>query len=187
MKIEAVLRAAQILRTQPAYTMSLNQLHARLQSELGADAGTYGQFYLHLKNRPQSFTIIDAPQLLRGSDIWPAQVREEYDSVLENAGLGTCIRVALTEVAIEEAQPGAIALASKTIGELWGAAQQDSVLCEFLAHASRQIEEISSLLADAEATRPTTPPPDLQPEPRSPRSRKHPARRLPLPPESRPE
>jgi hypothetical protein len=161
MNIEAVLRAARILRGEPAYTMPLSTLHERLRKELGAEAGTYAQIYLQLKNLPQSFLMIDAPQLLHGTEVWPAQVREEYNSALGGVGLGACVRVALTEALAEEAHPGAVGLASKTVSELWAAAENDGVLLEYLSRAAHQLEEISSLLAaDAEAARTTTPPPD---------------------------
>lgn len=162
MKLEAILRAAQILRAQPAYAMPLVKLHARLAEELGTDAGTYAQIYLQLKKRPQSFMVVDSPRLLDGTDYWPAQVRGEYAAVLEGAGLGACVRVALTEVAVEDAQSGAIALAGTTMTELWNAGEHDPVVREYVARATRELEEISSLLSqDAEAERPTIPPPGL--------------------------
>lgn len=164
MKLEAILRAAQILRAQPTYAMPLAKLHARLAEELGTDAGTYAQIYLQLKNRPQSFMVVDSPRLLDGTDHWPIQVREEYDVALEVAGLGACVRVALTEVAVEDAQPGAIALAGATMTELWNAGEHDPVMREYVTRATRELEEISSLLwADAEAELPTIPLPDLPP------------------------
>jgi hypothetical protein len=163
MKLEAILRAAQILRAQPAYAMPLAKLHARLAEELGTDAGTYAQVYLQLKNRPQSFMVVDSPRLLAGTEYWPAQVRDEYDAVLEVAGLGACVRVALTEV-VEDARSGAVALAGATMTELWNAAEHDSVMREYVTRATRELEEISSLLSmDAEAERPTIPLPDLPP------------------------
>jgi hypothetical protein len=162
MKVEAILRAARILRAQPAYAMPLAKLHARLAEELGTDAGTYAQIYLQLKNRPQSFLVVDSPRLLEGTDYWPAQVRDEYDAALEVAGLGACVRVALTEVAAEDAQPGAIALAGATMTELWQAGEYDPVMREYVARAARELEEISSLLApDVESGPPTIPLPDL--------------------------
>ena len=164
MKLEAILRAAQILRAQPSYAMPLAKLHTRLAEELGTDAGTYAQIYLQLKNRPQSFMVVDSPRLLDGTDYWPAQARDEYDAVLDVAGLGACVRVALTEVAVQDEQPGAIALAGATMSELWNAGEHDPIMRERVARATRELEEISSLLsADAEAERPTIPLPDPPP------------------------
>jgi hypothetical protein len=159
MNVEAIVRAAQILRSQPAYTMPLQALHARLERELGPDAGSYAQIYLQLKRLPHSFLMIDSPQLLQGADVWPAQVREEYGSALEGAGLGSCVRVALADVSVEE-HAGAIGLASTTVSELWAVAEGDPVLRAFLTDAAHQLEELSSLLADGEPAHPTTPPPD---------------------------
>lgn len=162
MKLVAVLRAAQILRAQPAYTMPLAKLHARLAEELGPDAGTYAQVYLQLKNRPHSFMLVDSPRLLEGGS-WPAEVREDYGAALEGTGLGACVRVALTEFPGEETQPDAIAVAAATMNELRMAAGDDPVIREYVARAARELEEISAqLAADAGAGPPTTPPPDLR-------------------------
>lgn len=154
--IETVVRAAQILRTQPACTMSLTSLHGRLREELGAAAGTYAQIYHQLKQLSDSFLLIDAPLLLHGTEAWPAQVREEYNTALESAGLGACTRVALTDQHNREPQPGAVSLASMTMGELWTLAEDDSVLRDLLARAAQQLEDICSIIAhDAEAEPPT--------------------------------
>ena len=160
MNVESVLRAAQILRMQPACTMSVRSLHARLQGELGPDAGSYAQVYHRLKNLPHSFVVIDAPQFLPGADIWPAQLREEYNSALEGAGLGSCARVALAEVTPDELRGGALGLASRTVAELWSIAQGDPVLREYLSAVAQQLEEISATLSDDEAAHPTIHPRD---------------------------
>lgn len=161
MKLDALLRAAQILRAQPAYTMPLAKLHARLAEELGSGAGTYAQMYRQLKNRPESFMLVDSPRLLSGPQVWPSEARADYDAALEDVGLGACVRVALTEFSVEET-PGAIGLAATTMNELWLAGEADPVIREYVLRASRELEEISSALsAAASAERPTTPRPDL--------------------------
>jgi hypothetical protein len=160
MKIDTLLRAAQILRTQPARSMALVKLHSRLTDELGTDAGTYAQLYAELKKRPESFLLLDMPRLLDGAQRWPKQVREEYGSVLEGAGLGACVRVALNELPHSEVDD-ALSLASSTVSELWAGLETDATLREYLQRAADQLEEISALLNASEAERPTTHPPDL--------------------------
>ena len=160
MKLESVLRAAQILRSQPGCTMPLRTLHAHLQREFGAEAGTYAQVYHLLKNLPHSFIVMDTPQLIAGSEKWPAQLREEYNCALEGAGLGSCARVALAEVSAEELHGGTLGLASQTLSELWAIAEGDPVLREYLSTIAQQLEEISAVLADGEAAPPTTLPRD---------------------------
>src|SRR4051812_33781539 len=88
--IKTLLRAAQILRAQPAHPMPLRALFAQLQRELGAESGTYTRLYLELKKRSDSFLLTDSPRLLDGANRWPMQVREAYDHALETAGLGAC-------------------------------------------------------------------------------------------------
>ena len=162
MKIDTLLRAAQILRAQPAHCMPLQLLHGKLTLELGAQVGSYAQFHAELKKRPESFMLLDSPRLLPQATEWPAHVREAYDCALDGAGLGSCQRVALTDI-IEPAGNDAISLASCTISELWPAAEKDATLRNVMQRASDQLAEISSLLAEAE--RPTTRPPDLPPAP----------------------
>jgi hypothetical protein len=155
MKLEVLLRAAEILRSQPAYTMSLAKLHAQLVEDLGAGASTYAQTYADLKNRPQSFMLLDTPKLLDSADSWPAQVREQYDEALNTAGLGACVRVMLAEQT-NEVSNDVLALANATLAEL--SRCSDPIMLEHLARATEAIEEIS-----AAAELPTT-------HPRGPRS-----------------
>lgn len=173
MKIEALLRAAQILRSQPTYAMPLTRLHAYLAEELGADAGTYRDIYLALKKRPQSFMVLDAPQLL-------TDAAGETD--LES-NLGACVRVSLTEVAPGDQPTDALGMAAATVSELWQHGNADAVLHDCLSRAADQLEQIGALIANADAAeRPTThfrdphrrsesPPP-----PKPPPSRRPPAR-----------
>jgi hypothetical protein len=156
MKLESVLRAAQILRSQPGGTMPLRSLHARLHHEFGAESGSYAQMYHLLKNLPHSFIVMDESQLIAGSDKWPAQLREEYACALEGAGLGSCVRVALAEVAPEELHGGALGLANQTLSELWAAAAGDPVLREYLSTIAHQLDELNAVLADGAAAPPTT-------------------------------
>lgn len=161
MKLDALLRAAQILRSQPAYAMPLVKLHARLVEELGPDLGSYADVYQQLKNRPQSFLVIDSPKLLPDNTAWPRQVREAYDVALDGAGLGAYVRVALTELPAETGQEDALAVAGATLGDLWTVFAKDATLRELITRAAQQLEEISALLSsDAGEERPTTPPPD---------------------------
>jgi hypothetical protein len=154
MKLDALLRAAQLLRAEPAHSMPLVKLHARLCDELGAGVGTYAEVYQQLKNRPQSFTVIDAPRLLNGTEGWPRHLREEYGAALESAGVGSCMRVTLTEPS-DSGNADAIALAGDTISALWRAAADDAELRDYLARASEQLEEIAATL-QAASEEPTT-------------------------------
>lgn len=165
MNLDTLLRAAQILRAQPACTMSLLELHARLRTELGAAAGTYAQLQRELKRRPQSFLLFDSPRLTDATRGWPAHVREDYDRALENSGLADGLRVALTELPMQTPD-GPLGMAGNTVGELWRCAEQDAIMRQFLDSAASKLEEISSLLQpDGEAEHPTTPAPDLPPAP----------------------
>ncbi len=161
MTSETLLRAAQILRSQASHAMPLAQLHARLKQELGTGVGSYAHMYQQLKQQPGTFMIFDSPRLLlRGSERWPSQVREAYDQALDGAGLGACACVALAERPFE-AEDGPIARAGASLSALWRAAENDSALCEFLKAATRQLDEISAILArDAAAAHPTTRLPD---------------------------
>jgi hypothetical protein len=161
MKLDALLRAAQMLRAQPAHTMPLVTLHARLYNELGAGVGTYAEVYQQLKNRPQSFSVIDSPRLLDATDSWPQHVREEYGPALETVGIGSCMRVTLTEPTGDGANADAIAMAGETISGLWRAAEGDAELRDYLARATDALEAIAFTLQDAAAAPTTTPLPDL--------------------------
>ncbi|MGQ0813681.1 MAG: hypothetical protein ACT4O1_04375 [Gemmatimonadota bacterium] len=148
MNLNALLRAAQILQSQPTYTMTLTRLHACLAEEIGSEAGSYAQMYLELKKRPRSFMVIDAPRLIDS---------EEYEQLLEGAGLGPCTRVGLAEVGAEPDRSGALGLAGSTLTELWQKTEGDPELRAYLSHAASELERISSQLsADAGAARPTT-------------------------------
>jgi hypothetical protein len=145
MNLDALLRAAQILRAQPAYAMPVARLHACLREELGDDAGTCGQMLAALKKRPHSFMILDEPRFLE----------DHAYMQLGDAALGACSRVALTEVS----DPAdALGLAGATLGELWPASVGDPVLKEMLMEAARELDAVSALVASAPA-RPTTLPP----------------------------
>jgi len=167
MKLHVLVRAAQILRAQPAYSLSLVRLHARLSDELGAQAGSYAALHAELKKRPESFVVIDSPRVLaEGAGRWPKQLREQYDDAFSGAGLGACVRVSLAEPPNENPDADALRLAGRTVSELWSAASSDAMLCDYLTRASQQLEEISSLLSpDAVAELPTTHPHDPRREP----------------------
>ena len=136
MKLDALLRAAQILRSQPAGTMPLSRLHKCLAEEIGPDAGTYAQIYLELKKRPQSFMVLDSPRLLE---------HDAYGSVLEDAGLGACTRIALAELGAGD-DGSAISIASATLSELWTRADADPVLRDYLVQAANEMDRISQAL-----------------------------------------
>ncbi|MGQ0561951.1 MAG: hypothetical protein ACT443_08775 [Gemmatimonadota bacterium] len=153
MKLDTLLRAAQILRSQPAYAMPLARLHARLAEEFGGEAGSYARMYQELKKRPQSFMVLDSPRLVED---------DRYDDLLEGTGLGACTRVALAE-AIEEEAPGALNMAGATLAELWPKTEADPVLREYLAQAMRELEAISAAAADGAPAHPTTPARDPRP------------------------
>jgi len=164
MKLDALLRAAQILRSQPACAMPLVKLHARLAQELGPDLGSYADLYSQLKNRPQSFLIIDSPRLLPDTGGWPRHVREAYDVALQGAGLGACVRVALTELPNEGRDGDPLAFAGATVGELWAAADKDPTLLAFVTRAAQQLQEICAVMSpDASAEHPTIPLPHPPP------------------------
>lgn len=157
MTIRALLRAAQILRAQPGYSMPVVKLHARLVHELGSEVGSYAELYRLLKNRPEDFMLLDTPRVLPDASGWPQQVREEYENALETAGLGACVRVALTEMAEADDESSPFALAGRTLSNMWPAAHNDDALRQFLSTAAEQLAEIGEVMSRDEAGRPTTP------------------------------
>lgn len=163
MLIEALLRAARILKSQPGYTMPLARLHAQLVKEFGAHAGSYGQIYQQLQRRTDSFLILDSPKRIAGTDGWPGAVREAYESVLDNAGLGSCVRVTLTEPPPDPQAADLLAALNSTVAELMTAQEPDPALRNFVERATEQLTEINSVILNAAANHPTTPAPDLLP------------------------
>lgn len=145
MTLDALLRAASILRAQPSYAMPLSRLHACLTDELGSDAGTYGEIYHQLKKRPQSFMVL------------------EPDPVLE-PGLGSYVHVTLIEDTLIDESPDVMGMAATTLNELWQRASSDNVIQDCLARATDQLVQLNSLITPAgEAERPTTRAPDPLP------------------------
>src|SRR5687767_6702537 len=137
MKLNALVRVAQILRSQPAYTMPLPRLHKCLAEELGTEAGSYAQMYHELKKRPYSFMVFDSPRLFDHDD---------YGSVLEDSGLGVCTRVALAELGTDDGGSSALSLACITLTELWARADTDPLLREYLTQAASEMERLSETL-----------------------------------------
>ena len=139
MSMQSILRAAEILRLQPSGAMPAPQLHARLVREIGDAAGTYAEMCHLLKNRPQSFMVLDVP----------------YGAVLRAAGIETETKIALVEH--DEQARSAIGLAGQSVGSLWLNAQHDDQLRAFLSGALEQLVEIGEVMKDDAAARPTTP------------------------------
>jgi hypothetical protein len=160
MLIDAVLRAARILQSAPGYSMPLVRLHAQLVRELGSAAGTYGEIYRQLKKRTDSFIVVDGARVLDGSEKWPYLVREAYDSALENAGLGSCVRVSLTAAEGSEHSCELLAVLGATISDLALAATGDETLTVYVERAAQQLTELNRALITAGTDLPTTPPPD---------------------------
>ena len=135
MNLDALLRAAQILRDRPACTMPLAKLHASLSGELGRDAGTYAQMHAELKKRPQSFMVLESPPLIDDAD---------YESLLMEAGVGGCTWVTLAEGPGEDLD--ALGVATATLTELWSRTDADPSLREYLLHAAQQLESLGESL-----------------------------------------
>ena len=135
MNLDALLRAAQILRSQPARTMPLGRLHACLADELGNDAGTYAHIQAELKKRPQSFMVLEVPRLTAD---------DAYESVLEGAGVSGCTWVTLAEGPGEDLD--ALGVATATLTELWTRIEADPTLREYLLHAAQQLEALGEAL-----------------------------------------
>lgn len=140
MKLDVLVRAAQILRSQPGYVMPLSRLHACLSAELGADIGSYGDVYRELKRRPHSFMVHDGPHLLADA---------ACDGLLAGVGLGACARVSLADGGLDGPPADAFGLATATLSELWQRAAPDVVLHDCLARAAEELEEITSLVRQA--------------------------------------
>jgi hypothetical protein len=157
MLIEVVLRAAHILKSQPGYTMPLARLHAQLVKELGPHAGSYGQIYQQLHRRADSFLILDSPKKLAGTDSWPGAVREAYESALDHAGLGCCVRVTLTEAPPDRQATDILAALNLTMAELVMAQGQEPTVRDFVERAAEQLAEVSNVMLAAAATQPTIP------------------------------
>jgi hypothetical protein len=136
MKLNALVRVAQILRSQPAYTMPLSRLHTCLAEELGTEAGTYAQMVHELKKRPHSFMVHESPRLLDHDD---------YASAIESMGLETGTRVSLAELGDDDAY-SALSMACITLSELWARADADPLLREYLAQATSEMERLSETL-----------------------------------------
>lgn len=160
MRIEVVLKAAQILRALPGHTMPLSRLHAQLQTEFGT-VGSYADLYHQLKKQADSFMLVDTARMLSGRDGWSGMVRERYDSVLDGVGLGSCVRVTLTELPETESSCEIVAALSATMGCLTPSLAADPSLREFTLGAAHQLAEISRIM-DAAAGRPTIQLPDPQ-------------------------
>ena len=156
MSLDTLLSAARILQAQPGYTMPLTRLHAQLVRELGSAAGSYGQIYQALKKRTDSFVMLDAPRVL-GTEGWPGGVREAYDAALDGAGLGSCVRVMLTELPPPEDNGDLVAVLSATLTELTLAAGQDQALAGFLERTAQEVAEIGRFTQGGAAGLPTTP------------------------------
>ena len=163
MKIDAVIRAASILQSRPGYSMPLVQLHAQLVREFGPAAGTYGEIYEQLARRSDSFALLNSPRVLGSTDGWPGMVREAYDSALEHAGLGSCVRVALTEAAADEQSADLINALNVTLGALIAGSDGDETLAGYIEAATLELAELNRVLTGAETSHPTTPPPDPHP------------------------
>jgi hypothetical protein len=135
MNLDALLRAAQILRSHPARTMPLMRLHACLADELGSDAGTYAHVHAELKKRPHSFMVLEAPRLTAD---------DASESVLEGAGVSGCTWVTLAEGPGEDLD--ALGVATATLTELWSRIDADPTLGEYLLHAAQQLEALGEAL-----------------------------------------
>lgn len=153
MKIELVVRAAHILRTEPGYTMPAVKLHTRLVAELGAEAGSYAEMQQMLKQRTESFMLLDAPRLLPTTEAWPPQIRAEYEAALQ--ATGSCTRVALVETSTRE--NGALGMAGRTISSLWQVSEGNDSLRVLLRSAVDELAELDEIIGRGGAERPTTP------------------------------
>ena len=162
MLIDTVLRAARILQSAPGYSMPLRRLHAQLVRELGPGAGTYGEIYQQLRKRTDSFIVVDGARVLGGADTWPGQVREAYDSALEHAGLGSCIRVSLA-CAQEGEQSALLAALGTTVATLSTGAAGDPTMQPYVEGVARQLAELNRVIMAGGTDRPTTPLPDPPP------------------------
>jgi hypothetical protein len=162
MSLDALLCAARILQSQPGYTMPLARLHAQLVRELGGHAGSYGQIYQALKKRTDSFVLLDAPRVL-GTDGWPGGVREAYDTALEGAGYGSCVRVMLTETPVPAECGDLLAALGSTLADLTTSCAHDGALTSYLARATLAAAELGQVMRGDAAVRPTTPLPDPRP------------------------
>ena len=159
MLIDTVLRAARILQSTPGYSMPLARLHAQLVRELGTEAGSYGEIYHQLKKRTDSFIVVDAARMLDGSDRWPLLIREAYDSALEHAGLGSCVRVSLTTGQEGEQTCDLLAALGATVADLTIAAAGDETLVDYVERAAQQLAELNRVMVNGGTALPTTLPP----------------------------
>lgn len=132
MKLDTLLRVAQILRNQPAYSMPVTKLHACLTAEVGGDAGTYAQMLYALKQRPESFMVLEAPALIED---------DSYSRLLDQAGLGACARVVLAE---SPDPVDAVGLAAVTLAELWARRGDDPAIRDYVAEATRRLAELTA-------------------------------------------
>jgi hypothetical protein len=163
MKIDAVLRAARILQSQPGYSMPLVQLHAQLVRELGPEACSYGEIYQQLCKHRDSFAMMNSPRLLGATDSWPGLVREAYEDALDGVGLGSCIRVTLTETETRERNSDLITALSATLAELTARAEGDETLTTYVEAATHELAAMNAIVMGAETGLPTIPLPDLPP------------------------
>lgn len=159
MLIETILRAAQILRAQPGYTMTLSSLHAQLVAELGPRAGSYAEIYQQLRRRTDSFVLLNAPRFL-AAESWRGVLRESGAG--EPGAAGSFVRVALTEPLGEE-DSDLVAAVNATVSALAACCVNDLTLAPYVERAAIEAAELSRALANAGTGHPTTPPPDLPP------------------------
>jgi hypothetical protein len=160
MLIEVVIRAAHILRRQPGYSMPLTRLHAQLVHELGPQAGSYAEIYQQLRRRTDSFAFFNAPRALSSGDTWRGIVRDGSAAALDSAGMGSVVRVALTEALPREEASDLAAALNTTMSELAALCAQDTTLAAYIERATIEVTELSRVLTAVETDRPTTLPPD---------------------------
>lgn len=157
MLINAIVRAAHILEAQPGYTMPLYRLHAQLLAELGPGTISYSEIYQQLQRRADSFLLIDSPRFLGVTDGWSGIVREQYDSALDGAGLGSCVRVTLTEAPAAGSACDLMTALNATVAELIKGTHVDTSLRAYVDRATLQLNEMTQAMQSAETGRPTTP------------------------------
>jgi hypothetical protein len=96
--------SAELLRRSAGRTLSLKRLHATLQQELGPAAGTYHQLQYRLKQARNAFLVLERSNPLGDEAAgWPENVRSEYITALDCAGLDLSPIVSL--VVMEDEEP----------------------------------------------------------------------------------
>jgi hypothetical protein len=157
MRTDLETRILELLRSAPARTLPLREVHRALIAELGSRIGSLEQLRDRLCAESGALLIVEPDDPLGDGAVWPAGARVEYERALRDAGLDVEPRV--TAFVAPDAppagpEPGDV---DRSLVELWEAAGDRPALRA--AIASALMAERAPPLPAGRAKRSTTPAP----------------------------